>query len=688
MLVVLLEIRNFVLTMEQISKFKILVAALAMWWLGSGPLFAQDFESDSVEVLQEVVATGRGVKKLKGATNSQLISVSELKRAACCNLGESFSTNPSVDVSYSDAATGARQIRLLGLAGTYVQMLTENVPAMRGVASQYGLSYIPGVWIQSMQVSKGAASVKNGYESVTGQINVELKKPQVDPQLSVNMYYDSENKLEANVDANTHFGETWSAGLLTHFEKKFTMHDGDGDGFADMPQVKQWSIMPRVAYLGTDYVFQAAAKILDERRLSGQTSHNGHVYEHPYRIGLNTTRGEFFTKNAYIFDHDNDGNVALILSGSIHDTDGLYGQRICDILQRDVYSQIMFERKWDDKHSLSTGLTFTYDNYHYRLLTDLSADGSARRLKEHEVVGGGYAQYTLNLSDRLIAMGGVRFDYSSEYGSLVTPRVHLRWNPSDAVSMHASCGKGSHSPHPYAEYSYLLASSRNFEIVGRMDRESAWNFGGGVSLNLSPGGRNLALSGEYYYTRFSNQLIVDLDNPHSAILSCSGLASFSHSLQFEAELEPFPDFTVTAAWRYNDVKVNYGRGLQQKPLMSPQKALFTLGYSPNMGIWQFDITCAVNGSGVMPAPYMLSDGNMSWNPRFKTWPSLNAHITRNFRHWAVYVGGENLTGYRQKHPIVGASDPWGTEFDATMIYGPLHGAMFYAGFRYNITKYL
>lgn len=665
--------------------------------IGCLPAMAQEHASvpDSLSTgdpitLDEVVARApSGIRKAKGALNTEVITSAELARAACCNLGESFTTNPSVDVSYSDAATGARQIRLLGLAGKYVQMLNENVPTLRGAASQYGLSYIPGPWIQSIQVSKGASSVKNGYESVTGQINVEMKKPQSDPQVSANMYYDSENKLEANVDGNLHLSDRWSAGLLTHYEQKFTAHDGDDDGFVDMPKVRQVNVMPRVVYMGSSYVFQAAAKVLNEKRDGGQMSHGHATHDLPlYKIGISTTRLEGFTKNAFIFDQENDGNVALILAGSRHDSDSDYGKRVCDILQDNAYAQLMFERKWSGTHALSTGLTYNYDNYHYGLSLTPYASDTLHHAKEHESVAGGYAQYTLSLDEKLIAMGGIRYDHSSRYGSMLTPRLHLRYNPSNAVSLHASAGRGYHSPHPYAEYSYLLASSRSIIVKGDLKQESAWNMGGGTTLTFTPAGRNLSFSAEYYYTQFRHQLLVDLDaNPHQALIFSSPNKSFSHSLQIEATWEAFQDFAFTAAYRMNDVKVNYGRGLQQQPLVSKNKALFTLSYAPNMGIWQFDASCAINGGGVMPTPYTLSDGQQSWAKNFKAFPTLNAHITRNFRHWAVYVGGENLTGSRQKNPIIGAYNPWGSEFDATMIYGSLHGAMFYAGFRYNFTKY-
>lgn len=649
--------------------------------------------ADSAEVLNEVtVKSRRGLYKLGGATNSELITASELKRAACCNLGESFTTNPSVDVNYNDAATGARQIRLLGLSGSYVQFLTENIPNFRGAASPYGLGYVAGPWMQSIQVSKGASSVKNGYESITGQINVEMKKPQSDPQLSVNMYYDIMNKFEANVDGNWHFGPEWSAGLLTHFENGFSSHDANSDGFADMPQVRQLALMPRVAYLGRSYVFQAAGRYIDERRTGGQLEGHAHpAGDKPlYRIQLDTRRWEAFAKNALMYDRDNDGNVALIISGSGHSQDAMYGLRLCDIDQHEFYASAMFERKWSERHALSTGIQTNYDHYCYHTLLDPAATDAAAAYSEHEAVAGAYAQYTYNLDERLVAMAGLRYDWSDLYGSMLTPRMHLRYNPAADLSLHASAGRGYRSPHPLAEYSYLLASSRRMEISGLLRREAAWNFGVGGSWTLRPLQKKTTISAEYYHTTFSSQLMANLDrDPHAVYIYSSQGRSYSHSLQLELSVDLLSDLNLTAAWRLTDVKAAYyGDGLQQKPLTPRNKGLFTLGWSPNMGLWQFDLSCAINGSGRMPRPYTLADGSLSWPERYKAFAQLNAQITRNFRHWAIYLGGENLTAYRQKNPVIGASDPWGPDFDATMVYGPLQGAMIYVGFRYNITKYI
>lgn len=656
-------------------------------------------EEEWVDELEEVVIVQRpkGVRKLKDtALNTDAISKTELLRAACCNLGESFTTNASVDVNYSDAATGARQIKLLGLSGTYVQMLTENIPNLRGASSLYGLGYIPGSWMQSIQVSKGASSVKNGYESVTGQINVEFLKPNAPQSVQANAYVDMFGKAEINASGNIHLPKNWSTGLLLHAENGFASHDENNDGFMDLPRIKQITGMNRWAYMGDNYIFQAGIRFLAENRQSGQHSHdsngtNAADGHYPYVIDIDTHRWELFTKNAYFLDKENESSIALILSGSSHSENAEYGHKLYDVTQDNIYASLIYERKWKEGlHGLSTGLSLNNDRFKqkFHLTNETSIDPAYQN--ESEVTPGFYAQYTFDLNSKLIIMAGFRYDYSSIYGSMITPRVHARWNVVDGVlSLYSSVGRGYRSPHPLAENHFYMASSRNIVIGSDLTQEVAMNYGGGASGFVSIFERPFNYSAEFYYTRFSHQMLVDLEtDPHTVIIKDSGnRPNFSKTFQLELSYPLIRDLNLTAAYRYTDVMVDYGQGLVSKPLTSKHKGLFSVSWTPMMGKWQVDATLAINGGGRMPKPYELADGKLSWSPTYKTFPQLNAQITRNFRNWSIYIGGENLTGYRQKTPIIDAANPWGSNFDATMVYGPVHGPMAYIGFRYNFTKY-
>lgn len=643
---------------------------------------------DEVQVVERKIGV---VKSRSSVLNQDMISSAELARAACCNLGESFTTNPSVDVSYADAATGARQIKLLGLSGTYVQMLTENIPNYRGASAPFALGYIPGPWMQSIQVSKGSSSVKNGYEAITGQINVEFKKPQTTQSLNVNLFASSKEKYEANFDANVHLNSRLSTGVLAHYENSTRSHDDNGDGFLDMPKVEQYNLQNRWAWMGDQYVFQASVKAMKEDRTSGQATHlhvdnsvGGFVGRELYKIGIHTDRYEAFTKNAYIFDKERGTNLALILSGSLHKQDAGYGYKLYNVDQKNLYTSLMFETNFDERNSISAGLSLNYDyfNQTYRLENDDT--GILLYGKEKETVPGAYVQYTYNWKDKIILMGGIRADHSDIYGTFVTPRAHIKYAPDDWVNLRVSVGKGYRTNHVLAENNYLLASSRKVKIDNDLDQEEAWNYGFSSSFYIPVFGKTLNVNTEYYYTDFRRQMIIDLDtDPHIVQFANLEGKSYSHTFQAEATYPFFKGFTLTAAYRLTDVKTTYNKKLLERPLTGKYKGLLTASYQTPLGLWQFDVTLQMNGGGRMPSSYTLPDGASSWNTRYQSYQLLSAQITRWFRHWSIYVGGENMTNFKQKNPIVGASNPWGTNFDSTMIWGPVHGAMYYVGFRFN-----
>ncbi len=634
----------------------------------------QDIASaDSIfkdETLKEVnvVARKAGTSRLAGAVNGIAINKDELFKAACCNLGESFTTNPSVDVAYNDATTGARQIKLLGLSGTYVQMLTENLPNFRGAAIPYALGYVPGPWMKGIQVSKGSASVKNGYESITGQINVDYLQPEDEQKVEVNLFGDTKSRIEANADANVHLSDKWATEVLLHHENILKNHDDNGDGFYDMPGREQYNVQNRWVYKGSNYIFHGGLGALKEIRTSGQDE--GHATTHnPYSIKLHTNRYEGYMKHAFILDKEHGTNIAFMSSASMHQLDAQYGNKFYDLNEKNLYGSLMFETNFSAQHNLSTGLSLNHDY--------LGKEGK-------ETTSGAYAQYTYTLGTKLTAMAGARIDHSSMYGTFVTPRFHVKYSPIDAVSIRLSAGKGYRTVFALAEYNYLLASGRQLRISDDLKQEEAWNYGVSTAFYIPIFGKTLKINAEYYYTRFRNQAVVDYDSD-SRYISIGNLdgKSYSHTFQIDASYPLLKGLEITAAYRLNDVKCTYGGILKEKPLTSKYKGLVTLSYKTPLALWQFDATLQLNGGGRNPVPYQLADGTPSWDRRFHSFEQVSAQITRWFRHWSIYVGGENLTGFKQKTPIYGANNPWGKDFEPTLVWGPVEGRMFYAGVRVN-----
>ena len=647
------------------------------------------------ENLQEVKVVARkpGTSRLAGAVNGIAVNKDELFKAACCNLGESFTTNPSVDVAYNDATTGARQIKLLGLSGTYVQMLTENLPNYRGAAIPYALGYVPGPWMKGIQVSKGSASVKNGYESITGQINVDYLQPEDEQQVEVNLFGDTKSRIEANADANIHLSKGLATEILLHHENILKNHDDNGDGFYDMPGREQYNIQNRWVYKGNKYIFHGGLGALKEIRTSGQdeehlssdASSSCHDATYGfYRIKLHTNRYEGYMKHAFILNPEHGTNIALMGSASMHQLDAQYGNKLYDVNEKNAYGSLMFETNFSAQHNLSVGLSINHDYLGQHTNVDIS------HLKEKETTSGAYAQYTYTLGTQLTAMAGIRMDHSSLYGNFFTPRFHVKYSPIDAISIRLSAGKGYRTVFALAEYNYLLASGRTLWISNDLKQEEAWNYGVSTAFYIPLFGKTLKLNAEYYYTDFRNQAVVDYDYRSDRIaiynLREGHGKSYSHTFQVDASYPILKGLELTAAYRLNDVKTSYkyGKELMEKPLTSKYKALFTASYKTPLGLWQVDATCQLNGGGRNPEPYQLSDGSMSWERRFHSYEQVSMQITRWFRHWSIYVGGENLTGFKQKTPIYGATQPWGKDFEPTLVWGPVEGRMFYAGVRVKI----
>ena len=640
-------------------------------------------QTDSVasthELKEVVVKVTNGMKSKRRVDNTDIIGQGQLIRAACCNLGESFTANPSVDVSYSDAATGARQIKLLGLSGTYVQMLTENIPNLRGASLPYSLGYVPGPWMQSIQVSKGASSVKNGYESTTGQINIEFLKPQGTDGIRANIYQDSELKTEVNLDGSTHLNNRLSTATLLHFENRQMDHDGNGDGFMDMPKLRQYNIMQRWAYVSPRWISQLLVRGLHDDRKGGQSmKHANPTSSEPlYTTSVKTNRYEMQWKNGFTLDADHNTSIALMLHGSWHDGDNRFGLTQYDVTQKNGYAQLMFETDITEQHNISVGASVNHDYYNERFNAQEALQQGKRQVTK-ETTPGIYTQYTYKWGEKLTVMPGVRWDHSNLYGSFFTPRLHIKYAPSDMITLRTSVGKGYRSPHALAENVSLLASGREVFVDSNLKQEEAWNMGVSASMNIPLFGKNLELNAEYYYTDFKHQMIVNFDGAKGEhALSFENLdgKSYSHTFQVDASYPLFSGMSATAAFRLNDVKSAYDGVLRQKPLTSRYKGLVTLSYKTPLELWQFDVTGQLNGGGEL---YDQS--------RYPAYFQLQAQVTREFHHFSIYIGGENLTNYKIDQPVLHAHQPWTAAFDATQVWGPVTGAMAYVGVRFKLEK--
>lgn len=614
---------------------------------------------------------------------TERIGGAELHKAACCNLAESFETNPSVDVSYSDAVTGAKQIRLLGLEGTYSLLQIENMPNLRGLATTFGLTYIPGPWLESIQVSKGAASVLNGYESIAGQINAELKKPDSNEKLFLNTYANVHGRKEFNANTNIRVVKNLvSTGLFVHASDLSKRNDENGDGFLDSPLSRQLQLQNRWKYMDQKGLMaQAGVNVLMEDRLGGQIGFEQEMtpsLTNPYGINIKTNRLDGFFKTGYVFPNNRTA-VAFLSNASYHKTNSFYGLNDYDANETRFYANAVLTRDLDEAaiHSLNSGFSFVFDKIDEILY--------GRNISRKEQVPGIFAEYTLKPNEDLTFMAGIRADFHNLFGTFVTPRMHFRYKAGEHVTIRSSAGKGYRTANVISENSFMLANARYLQWEEDAMLEEAWNYGFALVQNYTLLGRELQLNAEYYRTDFQSQLVVDREtSAENIILAPLNGKSFANSMQFDIRWQPIERLDLLLAYRVNDVQQTIGGVLKEKPLTSRYKGLINLNYSTNLKKWMFDYTIQFNGGGRIPQ-YPTDDTNVILgNREFSPYTIMNAQITKYFRYWNIYVGSENLTNFTQKNPIAGADNPFGSAFDATNVWGPVIGQKIYLGLRFTL----
>ena len=680
-------------------------------------------------LLEEVDIVERKMAVLRSRLTplaTETLTGEALCMAACCNLSESFETSASVDVAYSDAATGAKQSRLLGLSGTYVQMLTENTPNIRGLAQSFGMEYIPGPWMEAIQVSKGTSSVLNGYEAIAGQINVEYLKPQTQDPIALNAMISTETHAEVNASGGWDLNDKVSTGILFHAQNMSLELDHNHDGFLDMPKNTNVNLLNRWYVKTGDYTGQFLVRGLYDRRIGGQTQEAAQSAMLPYAIDLNTWRVDGFMKNGYVFDAETATSIGIIASASYHNQQNTYGTRQWNAAQTNAYLNAIFQTSFDDsatdlwddhEHKLSAGLSVNYDQYNEQL-SFLTNDPITTDLSHWEVTPGIFAEYTYTYQDKVTLLAGIREDYSSRYGFFTTPRMNLRYAPFEWWTIRGSVGLGYRSPNAIADNAAFLASNRNFIFdPTKLVQERSMNTGVSTVFYIPLGKRELQLSGEYYYTNFLDGVIADMDN-NTHVIHLYNLSQveeakyFSHNWQIEANMEILRGWTMTAAFRYTDVKQTTFNALanewqlRDKPLQNKFKGIITTSYQTPLKTWQFDLTAQFNGEGRMPDGFVVPEGSKQYTEHngqiyHKWYPQLLGQITKFFRTWSIYLGAENMTNFTQDSPIVGERrstnttqshnqhgfvNPYSSNFDAAMIWAPIHGWKLYLGFRWALER--
>lgn len=671
---------------------------------------------------------------------TELISASGLQKMACCNLAESFENSASVTVGYSDAVTGARQIRLLGLSGTYTQMLDENRPVMRGITAPYGLSYVPGPWLESIQIAKGSPSVINGLESMTGQINLEHKKPTEEKPLFIQASMMSDTKADFNATSAWQLSPTVYTILLGHVSGNFKTYDMNDDGFRDDPKMLQFNVANRWLYYTPELQVRWGVKAVRDHRQGGMDGYDKSGMEPRWASDEfipEPTEGNSFAKylsespwgtditnsllNAYLkvgkpLREDGSSSIAAIADWSWQKSDSWFGASSYLASQQSGFVNLLYRNMLNESHDFTIGLSGTFDHIDeaaakldYGLWSGENWNGQRpySGIADH-FFGGAYGEYTFHAGDIFTSIVGVSADWYKGSGFKLAPRVTLKYSPVEWFVAMANGGRGLRYADPLADNIGVM--STHSRLQGNcMERllEDSWTFGGNITFYMPFGvdPSKTYISFDYFRTRFARQLMVDYEVPGADanggrdiwFFDSDGRRSYSDNWQVDFNVEPFDRFTVALTGRYTNARQeNYGGELVEKPMLSRFKGVLNLQYKTNLSRWIFDFTASVNGSARVYdfMKDLKDDGGELLYPDGRTpvYPLLYAQITRRFRGFDIYAGVENITNFTQMHVLVGDRNaagewiPWTPGFDASCVWGPIMGRRINLGVRLTLWR--
>lgn len=683
---------NGVFQLENVAANELLIVSYLGYKTDTiSPVFDSEmeiilFESD--EAMKEVLIRGRSESVVDEAPFlSILITESELQKAACCNLSESFETNASVDVSYADAVTGTKMLQMMGLDGRYVLISREGIPNIRGLNSRQGLTYVPGTWIQSIDVGKGAGTVINGYESMTGQINVDLFKPESMDKWYLNAYLNSFGRLELNANHQIPISEKWSSGMLFHASQLNSEIDGNDDGFMDLPKSRQINFLNRYKYEGDRLMAQIGINLFVSDNAGGQLGfgfQDDLASSTQFGYELDTRKAEIFGKVGMIYPDKPTQSWGLQYTVSYQDFKGGAGRRLYSGTEKTAYTNFIYQNIIGSSfHQYKTGASFLYDDFEESFDTN-TPNGLDSTFLRTEKVPGLFFEYNFIPNENITLVAGVRTDFHNLFGTYFTPRLHTRWAFSPNLTLRGSVGKGYRTPNALMENSMIWVSSRAIQFNAALQPEISWNSGLSLAGNYTVAEKPLSVVVDYFYTNFQSQLVYDQD-VSSDLLIIDNLQgeSFAKSFQFEVSYPIAQNFEMKAAYKnYQNLMTTNGI-LQQVPYQSQNRFFMNLAYATNFDKWKADMT--VNWNGAMRLPD-TSDSPMDFRLPAKS-PDfflVNAQVSRGFRWGSIYVGGENILNFKQNNPIVDAENPFGTNFDASMTWGPIAGRVIYTGIRYKI----
>jgi len=673
--------------------------------LTAGTVSAQVADTSVIqlfETLEEVqidMDPGISLSK-KSVLSKELISEVELRKAACCDLSESFETNASISASFTDAVTGTRQIRLLGLEGPYALYTRGNLQTMGGLSSVLGLALIPGAWIQSIQLTKGPGSVVNGASAMSGQINYELRPSFTKEKAHFNLFA-GPGRFEQNAIYTWKQTPRLSSNIMVHGRQQLFRWDGNNDGYLDAPLSNHIFVQNAWKHNGKNSEAQFGIKASTIKNIGGSTLYGYPTLVPIWSHELKTNRYELWAKRGYFLDGGINRSIGTQFSATYQDLDSYFGNRLFTGKERRLYGNLILQDNiFNTRHTLKGGLdanSFSISQQMWE--NDGSYDG---------LCTGVYGEYSyVNSPDGegFSMILGQRIDVLRHYLPFYVPRLHLKYN-SGPWAFRGQASRSWRIPTLGAEYMGYMANNRTAVFLGNGGGpiietiEKSNTYGIGVNWSKDVLFKEMQWYADVFYTQFANKVVFDFDGSTDTLLIGSPggaypniqerilYSPYSISAQVGGQYELFHRTMIKVSYRYQDVKQRdltafYASGaiedyfrLEEVILNVPHLIYGGLSYSGRRGLG-FELNATYNSSQRLPT--------IGYAKRSPAFTMLNAQFSKKGRAYGqIYVGFQNLLNVRQLNPIVGGDLPFDGNFDASIVWGPIMGRQVYAGWRYDL----
>lgn len=621
------------------------------------------------------------------AIKTEVITQKELTKAACCDLSGCFETQATVQPQTTNVITNSKELRILGLAGVYTQVLFDGIPMIQGLSYTYGVSSYPGSIVENIFVAKGANSVLQGFESISGQININSRDPEKTDTIFANFYINSFREHHYNLNYATAVGKKkkWHMLSALHMVQPATRTDRDKDNFLDLPLLTRYAVFNKWKY-GNERkngVFSTIGlRFLNEQRIGGQVNFDPGREKGSFTVygqTVNYNQPEFYTKTGYRFS----GKHALVLMGSgiYHKQSSYFGSLNYEAKQLNGYLNVQHEMYWGNAHQLKYGLSFRYQDLEERIsftdtfllrtfagnyVTQLSAPGI-------------FAENVFSWDDdRITLITGARLDRHQQFGDYFTPRFLFRYMFDKSHTIRTSAGMGWRQVNLFSENINLLASSRDVIFEEQIRPEQAWNWGINYVWRFKEESLEGTLSADFYQTYFLNQFFPDYDrDPTKAFIRNFTGESMSNAFQTELNVRFFSVLEVKAAYNFLDVYRIVNEQKNVLPFNPRNRVMGAFSYRPKSIRWYFDMNMHWYDRQRLPKSLTASDYSQPY-------ALYNVQVTHKTGRFEIYAGCENIFNFRQWQPIVGWENPFSKSFDTSSIWGPTRGREIYFGFRWKM----